>query len=321
LGKGDGSFLPAVRYAAGTSPNSVAVGDFNRDQQPDLAIANDGGVSVLIGKSDGSFLPAVSYGAGRNPSAVAVGDFNADQQLDLAVANDGGISVLLGNGDGSFQPAVTYRAGSSPSSVALGDFNGDGNLDVSVANFGSARINFTDSSASVLLGRGDGTFQDNTNFNAGTTPSSVAVADFNGDGKADLAVANEGIAVFMGNGDGTFREAVNFAVSSSPWAVAVGDFNGDGKPDLVGANIDSANVSVLLNTCGAPGLDLAIVRNGDSLTVSWQFPSTGFVLESIMALDAANWQSAAEMPATNNGRLEVTVPISQRERYFRLHKP
>ncbi len=85
----------------------------------------------------------------------------------------------------------------------------------------------------------------------GSYPFSVAAGDFNGDGKVDLAVANEGsnsVSVLLGNGDGTFAAAQNFATGVNPWSVAVSDFNGDGKLDLAVANYGSGTVSVLLNT-------------------------------------------------------------------------
>jgi hypothetical protein len=102
----------------------------------------------------------------------------------------------------------------------------------------------------VLLGNGDGSFQAAQNFGVGSSPWSLAVGDFNGDGVQDLAVANNGsnnVSVLLGNGDGSFQAAQNFGVGSSPWSLAVGDFNGDGKPDLAVANASSDNVSVLIN--------------------------------------------------------------------------
>ena len=102
--------------------------------------------------------------------------------------------------------------------------------------------------------------------------------------------------------------------------MTVGDFNGDGKPDLAVANLDSDNVSVLLNTC-ISGIGLAIVRGGTTVTLSWPFPSTGFVLESTPSLSPQTWQPAVEAPTTNNGRMDLTVPANLRERYFRLRKP
>jgi PKD repeat protein len=126
--------------------------------------------------------------------------------------------------------------------VAVGDFNGDGRQDLAVASDFSNTV-------SVLLGKGDGTFQTPVNYAAGSDADSVAVGDFNGDGRQDLAVANAGsnsVSVLLGKGDGTFQTPINYAVGSGPVSVAVGDFNGDGKQDLATANQFGGTVSVLL---------------------------------------------------------------------------
>src|SRR2546426_980193 len=132
------SFIARRDFAAGRSPDSVAVGDFNGDGKLDLAVANRGSndVSVLLGNGDGTFQAALTFAAGSGPSSVAVGDFNGDGKLDLAVASRGSslVSVLLGNGDGTIQAALTFAVRTGTSSVAVGDFNGDGKLDLAVAN-------------------------------------------------------------------------------------------------------------------------------------------------------------------------------------------
>src|ERR1017187_4848816 len=118
--------------------------------------------------------------------------------------------------NGTFQAAVNYNVGTNPFSVAVGDFNGDGKPDLVVTNYTSST---SDNSVSVLLGNGDGTFQPALNSAAGTHLIPVAVGDFSGDGKPDLAVAyrpTEGVSVLLGNGDGTFRTAVTYAAGSMP---------------------------------------------------------------------------------------------------------
>jgi len=256
LANANGTFLPAVNYAAGDRPRSIAVGDFNADGQPDLAVVNafSSNVSILLGNANGTFLPAVNYAAGPNPRSVAVGDFNADGQPDLAVANFGSdnVSILLGNGNGTFQARVNYAVGSpgSPVSVAVGDFNADGRPDLAVANNSSDNI-------SILLGNANGSFQTRVNYAAGDRPASVAVGDFNADCRLDLAVANGGggnVSILLGNANGTFQAAVNYTVDvcmlgESPNSVAVGDFNADGRPDLAVTSLNGSNVSILPNTC------------------------------------------------------------------------
>src|SRR5207249_4553246 len=159
-----------------------------------------------------------------------------------------GVSVLLGKSDGSFRAAQSYAVGIVPVSVAAGDFNGDGIPDLAVANLGSRP-----GTVSVLLAKGDGTFQAAYSYAASYGPRSVAVADFNGDGHLDLAVANQGgyplpdgsVSILLGNADGTFQVAHNYAVSH-PSSVAVGDLDHDGHVDLVITNVNSNTVSVLL---------------------------------------------------------------------------
>ncbi|MCZ8058095.1 MAG: FG-GAP-like repeat-containing protein [Microcystis sp. LE19-12.2C] len=242
------SFTPPTNFAAGSSPISVTVGDFNGYGKSDLAVANRGSnnVSVLLGTGTGSFGAATNFSVGNAPSSVTVGDFNGDGKSDLAVANRYGnnVSVLLGTGTGSFGTATNFSVGIFPVSVTVGDFNGDGKSDLATANGSSNNV-------SVRLGTGAGSFGTATNFSVGTGPASVTVGDFNGDGKSDLAVANansSNVSVLLGTGTGSFGPATNFTVGSFPYSVTVGDFNGDGKSDLAVANAGSSNVSVLLGT-------------------------------------------------------------------------
>ena len=267
LGNGDGTFQGPANYAVGDNPTSVAVGDFNADGNLDIVTANwsSDTVSVLLGNGDGTFQAAVNVAAGTSPFSVAVADFNGDGKMDLAVSSEdcGCVSLLLGNGDGTFQPAPDYYAtGDAPVSLAVGDFNGDGRPGVVTANYGSGPpplpypTDDTAGTVSVLLGNGNGTFHAAVSYPTGNedpgteaTPSSVALADLNGDGMLDLAVANYGngtVSVLLGNGDGTFQTEVSYNVGKSPYSVAVGDFNGDGKADLAVANSGDGTTSVLL---------------------------------------------------------------------------
>jgi len=256
LGKGDGTFQNYVQYATGGLPTSVAVGDFNRDGTPDLAVGFEQGttVSVLLGKGDGTFQAPAEYDTGSAPLFVAVGDFNVDGNDDLVTANypSDVVTVLLGKGDGTFPTHVSYTTGDEPEWVAVGDLNGDRKADLAVANFNSATV-------SVLLGNGDGTFQAHMDQVAGSFPNSLAIGDINGDLGQDLVVTNlriDSVKVLLGEGDGTLRPRETFKTDPCSGgnlcvrSVVIKDFNEDGAPDLAVANDFDSTVSVLMNTGG-----------------------------------------------------------------------
>lgn len=171
--------------------------------------------------------------------------------LAVVNTNSNSLSVLLGNGNGTFQRPLNFAAGPLPAFVVVGDFDGDGIQDLAVAN----ATGFLTSSVSVLLGLGNGYFRTPLTSTVGSDASSLAAADFNLDGKLDLAVGNTGsntVSILLGKGDGTFAPAVDFGVGSGPAWIAVADLNGDGKPDLLVANSLSNTVSVLINRTSLP---------------------------------------------------------------------
>ncbi len=140
-----------------------------------------------------------------------------------------------------FGPSDEYTTDFGAYASVVADFNHDGIPDIAVVN---RRV----SSVSVLLGNGDGTFQDPLEFAVGSRPESMAVADVNGDGKPDIVTAsttNGNVSVLLGNGDGTFQSPLTFATDAVPEGVAIGDVNGDGKPDIVTANYENDTVGVL----------------------------------------------------------------------------
>ena len=236
---------------------------------------------------------------------------NRDDQIDLhvpagtdylEVENLGGagaytLTTSLMPATSPFQPIASVH-GDRPNALVAGDFNGDGRTDLAVANDGSNDV-------SVLLGNGDGTFQDQVWYAAGIWPSAVVAGDFNGDGRTDLAVANKDsndVSVLLGNGDGTFRGQVRYVAGLGPSAVVAGDFNGDGRTDLAVANAGSNDVSVLLS-------------NGDGTFQNQVRYAVGTEPSALVAGDF-NGDGRTDLAVANNGFNDVSVLLGNGDGTF-----
>lgn len=253
------------------------------------------------------FDRAVSYNTGGYyASSVVTADLNGDGDPDLVIANTcqsdsegasdctagGEVSVLLSNGDGTFQTSVTYPSGGSAAlSVAIADVNGDGIADLIVANECLSSTDCTTGNVGILLGVGDGTFHSPVNYSAGYGSLSVAVADLNGDGHPDLAVANQcvsanacgtgAVTILLNNGNGTFQPGTTYASGGQgSVSVAIKDLNADGFPDIA-----LANQCLTKFNCNIGGVSILFNNGNGTLRTAVSYDSGGYSALSVAVAD------------------------------------
>jgi uncharacterized protein (TIGR03437 family) len=297
LGDGTGNFTSAVGspFQTAQPPARVTVADFNVDGNLDVAVTNEttNQVTVLLGNGNGQLLsdPKGPFATGRVPIAIVHGDFNGDGKVDLAVGNwfDGTLTILLGDGTGGFTgvPESHYPTGFTPQWLAVGDIDGDGILDLAVAV-----ANGNDSELLILQGDGDGGFavpvSGNIEFSGG--PVGVTIADFNGDGRLDVATANlDGgtTSVFLGapaasmftlvlaSSNPTVGVPLSFTTFCSPLGFdpATGTVTlQDGSVMVATASLDLCNATFQETVSTAGAHNLMVVYAGDLRTTGSTSP-------------------------------------------------
>ena len=334
LGKGDGSFGPPITTALFSTPSdSFALADFNGDGKADILfssiqeMAANYPVGLAFGQASGNFGTPDLFTAARDPFAtVFAGDFDGDGKTDALLNESGGtVSVFLGRGDGTFRIEKT-TAGAQVYVVATGDLNGDGTTDLVALTFGAGV-------AGVLLSNGDGTFHSAGNFNLGTPgqlfvgyPPSLALADFNGDGKLDMVAANTGsddISILINTTiHPGITSAVNAASSAKGQAVAGGSlatFFGAGLSSATSPAYASAiplptllgGTSVTINDTPAPLLYVSSTQI--NLQIPWLVSGTASVVVTVngVSLPAFSLSTASAAPgvfSTSSGQAIAINP-------------
>lgn len=342
LGHGDGTFTPASGspITVGTFPEAVRIGDFNNDGLLDLAVANakDNTVSILLGNGDGTFTAASGspVSVGGFPFYLAVADFKGNGNAGIAVTNqnDNTVTVLLGNGDGTF----TQAAGSpipgfnyNPAQIVAADFNGDGVPDLAVANFipidQSLPVPNQKSNVVILLGKGDGTFTPaaGSPITVGLYALALAAADFNQDGKTDLAVDNYGdiaapqtqtLTLLLGDGKGGFAAAgPPTQLGDSPNDLVAADLNGDGTIDLAIPNLADFDTTILLNeftqTATASVSNITIAGTGTHYVDAVYEGNTFFATSTSTTIPLQGSTVATTLTLTANPKEQMlTMPVT-----------
>lgn len=201
----------------------------------------NGGIFSTLGGAigTGSFNVTGSVSGGSSPRDSAVADFNGDGISDVVTGTSTGFDVRLGDGNGSFSASFSYIGTFIPA-VTVNDFNGDGIMDIAASEI-------FNSTMSIYLGNGNGTFKSGIATAIGISPISIVSGDINGDGIADIVTGEGGtseIAIYYGTGNGSFSGRTAVATSGNPLSISVADINGDLIDDFVVADVSGSDLTI-----------------------------------------------------------------------------
>jgi hypothetical protein len=309
LGNGDGTYQARTDIEIGVKPYDLIVADVNGDGNPDILTADQsvgyqGSVSVLLGNGNGTFQAPLTTSVPDLPDSVALGDVNGDGKLDLLTSENAGLAtsvvhLFLGNGNGTFGSEANLNVDAIPLDAEFAQLRGPGQpLDIITANIaGHSGVG----SVSVLLGNGNGTFLAATNINIGARDVAIRTADFNNDGKLDIAVVDNtnpgNVTIALGNGNGTFQAATNLAAGKYSFNESIADINGDGKPDLVVASSADNTLKIFLgNGNGTFGASINV--------------NTG-IFPTFAAAGDVNGDGKVDLAVCNYGSNTVGVMLNQ----------
>ena len=342
LGNGDGNFQTPLDYFA-TSAADVLVADLNGDGRLDLAVTESGcqpyscsapdtgSLSLLLGVGDGTFIGGTDYAFNANypASQVVSGDFNGDGKPDIAaetnfvpVGMTTPLSIYLGNGDGSLQAAIPTTIPQNTGFIASADLNADGKADIATVylNCNAGNNACVPGDLVVLIGNGDGTFRSPVEYAVGLEPEDLTIGDFNGDGKPDVATANQAsstVSILSNNGNGTFQTHADYATGVAPSHIICGDFNADGKLDLV--TLTQAGISLHLgNGDGTfqPHKDYAVNNQGNSLAAG-DFNGDG-KLDLALALTIAGAPQVYVLLGNGDGTFQTPLASAGANGYLKV---
>ena len=335
------SFEPAFALIARGDCRSVEAADLDGDGRVDIVGNNFGDRTISLFRNvgtngvlnAGSFASPVVLAAPGKPNAVAIADLNGDGLPDLAVVeNDTGNVTVYQNAGGvlstnTFPAYFDLPCGNTGESIVAVDLDGDGKLDLVVASYNSDDVSiFPNTGTNGVLGANS--FGPRIDLGTSDWAHTVAVADFNGDGKPDIAVVGEvpgTLSIFQNHStpgnltSASFGARVDYATGWNPWGVAAGDLDGDGRPDIVFCNNYDATVQVYQNAMpfAAPLAAPVIVTQPTNLTVTVNGAAVFNVVASGSQPLAYQWSfNGTNMLGATNATLILSNVVPSEAGYY-----